>query len=95
MTFWPRRRKIDRSIRSVGNLVATRFTPFDKSREMPADLTRYLGCGQEDFKTTKAVFVFVVGRRAVVVNVFVSERKTVIVSRGRGGSGKTAVQNVQ
>jgi len=35
---------------------------------MPADLTGYLGCGQEDFKTTKAVFVFVVGRSAVIVS---------------------------
>ena len=42
MTFWPRRRKIDCSIRSVGNVVATELTPFDKTGEMPADLDGWI-----------------------------------------------------
>jgi hypothetical protein len=36
-------------MRSGGNVVATGLTPFDKTGEMPADLTGWPGFGQEGF----------------------------------------------
>ena len=58
--FMTTNRRIDHSMLSVRDVVATRFTPFDKIGEMPADLTGWPGFGQA---RGREILVFVIRDR--------------------------------